>query len=123
MKLELVGYWSAAGGGAPGVRCQQLLTRGSPEKAPSAAAAGTKRNGKSSCVSLSSVNSALSKHLHFLTLSLHVKNSVSSSRICAVSRNWLCSPKYLTKFCHWSLLGTGNPNDFLDSNHGMNFQN
>lgn len=37
------------------------------------------------------MNSALSKHLHSLTLSLHVKNSVSSSSIFCVSRNWLFS--------------------------------
>lgn len=63
------------------------------------------------------MNPALSKHLHSLTLSLHVKNSVSSSRIFSVSRNWLCSLEYSTKFYNCSLLGVGNPNDFLYSNH------
>lgn len=69
------------------------------------------------------MNSAVSKHLHSLTLSFHVKNSVSSSSIFSVSRNWLCSLEYLTKFYNCSLLGIGNPNDFLYSNHVMNFQN
>ena len=69
------------------------------------------------------MNSALSKHLHYLTLNLHVKNAVSSSSIFSVSRNLLCSLEYLTKFSNCSLLGIGNPYDFLYSNHVMNFQN
>lgn len=69
------------------------------------------------------MNSALAKHLHSLTLSLHVKSSVSSSSISSDSRNWLCSLEYLTKFYNFPLLGEGNPNDCLYSNHVMNFQN
>lgn len=73
------------------VRWQQPASRGSSEKAARCSRSQTKQQRDLQSLSLP-MNSALSKHLHSLTLSLRVKNSVSSSTIFSCSLLWNTSP-------------------------------